>query len=351
MSYPSPATVAFLGAGNIAVSYANSLGQRDDLRIVGVFDLDETKRDELAARTGGQSYPTMDALVADKPDLVVNLTSAPHHYATTGELIRHGLDVFTEKPLALTYLEATELVSQAEQAGVRLGCAPSLWLSPAARRAAAEVRAGRVGDVRLVTAEVHQGRIESWHPAPETFYRIGPVVDAGIYPLTLLTATLGPIAVVSAVSGRSLDDRSTLDGAHFTPGAPDTWLISGVFRSGALLQLTCSFYVDAQVSPRSVQWHGHRGSLRLDDWMHSGAGIWAAEFGSAYQQLVEPDPEAGIDWGLGVVDLIEAGRAGRPHLTDPAQAAHLVEVLEAVAASASRGEQVAISSVFTPAAQ
>ena len=177
---PGPSRVAFVGAGNIAGPYAASLLNHSDLQLVGVLDLDVAKQDTFAREWGCTSFASLDELVDARPDIVVNLTSAPHHFASTAELIDRGQSVFSEKPLALTPAEARQLVDQAESRSVRLACAPSLWLGAASLAAAERVRRGALGEVRLITAEVHQGRIETWHPAPQPFYAVGPVVDAGV---------------------------------------------------------------------------------------------------------------------------------------------------------------------------
>jgi predicted dehydrogenase len=47
-------------------------------------------------------------------------------------------------------------------------------------------------------AEANWGRVERWHPSPESLYEVGPLVDVGIYPLTILTAMFGPARLVTA---------------------------------------------------------------------------------------------------------------------------------------------------------
>lgn len=341
--------IAFIGSGNIAGPYAESLGRHAELKLVGVFDLDQEKSQAFASAHEISSYLSLDELCADRPDIVVNLTSAPFHYATTRELIERGQTVFSEKPLAMAHVQAEELVALADDHELRLAGAPSLWLGAAQLATAEALRDGAVGAVRLINAEVNQGRIESWHPAPFTFYQVGPVADAGVYPLTYLTAIFGRIRRVTAVSTTALPNRTTLDGQGFEPKTADAWYIVAEFASGPMLRLTCTFYNDSATQPRYIEFHGDNGSLRLDDWLLPGSSISRAAFGSEYSTFRQADENKPLDWSLGVLDLAAAILENRPHRTRATHAAHVVEVLDAIAESARSGAGVDVVSDFESA--
>jgi predicted dehydrogenase len=337
--------IGFVGSGNIAGPYAGSIARHAELKLVGVFDVDQAKAAAFAEEHDCVAFESLAAL-AEGVDLVVNLTSAPYHYATTLELLGHRVPVFSEKPIALSYDQARELVDVAEQTGTPFASAPSLWLGRSYTQAAERIRRGEIGTVRLVTAEVHQGRIETWHPAPHSFYHVGPVADVGVYPLTYLTAVLGPIRQVSAVSMRLLPERTTKDGEPFEIGVADAWFVTAVFESGAALRLSCDYYVASSTVPRSMDLHGDAGSLRIDDWIMPDAIIERADFGSAYV----PEPAGAkleLDWSLGVLDFAQSMLDGVAHRNSPAHAAHVVEVLQAVATSAAEGRVVDVTSGFT----
>jgi predicted dehydrogenase len=336
--------IGFVGAGNIAGPYAGSVARHPELRLVGVFDLDQPKAAAFAAAHSCEAFDSLSSL-ARAADIVVNLTSAPYHYATTRELLNLRVPVFSEKPLALSYDEAQELVSLAEQSATPLACAPSLWLGRSYLEAAERIRDGEIGAVRLITAEVHQGRMERWHPAPQSFYQVGPVADVGVYPLTYLTAVLGPIRQVFATSIRALPERTTKDGATFQIGAADAWYVTAVFEAGPALRLSCDYYIGSATVPRSIDFHGDLGSLRVDDWITPDAIIERADVGDAF--AAEPvGPKLELDWSLGVLDLARSIRDAIPHRNSAAQAAHVVEVLQAIATSAAEGRAVKVASSF-----
>jgi predicted dehydrogenase len=338
----SPTRVALLGAGNIAGPYAESLLMHPELSLIGVFDLDEEKRAQFASTHGCASYASLDELYADAPGIVVNLTSAMYHFQTTKELLKFDTPVFSEKPLSLDYAGARELVETARESGTRLACAPSVWLGKAQLFALESVASGSVGDVRMVTAEVNQGRIEAWHPAPRLFYTVGPVVDAAVYPLTMLIALFGRVSSVSAVSRTLLESRQTLSGDSFTPETPDTWFIVADFASGPVLRLSCNFYVDSPTEDNNLIFHGNKGSLRLDDWLMPGSSVRIASYGEPYEELLPADDSVPLDWALGLADLAASLADGRPQKTLADRAAHVTQVLEAIGLSAREGRTVEI---------
>jgi predicted dehydrogenase len=344
MEARSVTRIGFVGSGNIAGPYAISMARHPELQLVGVFDVDQDKAATFASAHECKAFESLSAL-AGHVDIVVNLTSAPYHYSTSRELLRLGVSVFSEKPIALSFDEAQKLVALAQGADLRLASAPSLWLGRSYLDAAERIRSGEIGAVRLITAEVHQGRIEKWHPAPHSFYQVGPVVDVGVYPLTYLTAVLGPIRQVSAVSMRLLPERTTKDGETFQIAVADAWHVTALFESGAALRLSCDYYIGSATVTRSIDFHGDEGSLRVNDWILPDAVIERAGAGEAYS--AEPaGPKLDLDWSLGVLDLARSIAGGYPHRNSAAHAAHVVEILQAIATSAAEGTVVEVSSTF-----
>src|SRR5207247_2620948 len=128
----------------------------------------------------------------------------------TTQCLRAAKHVHSEKPLAMTYPEALSLVSLARQQKVRLSCAPFTFMGVAQQTAGRLLREGSLGTVRLIYAEVNAGRIETWHPAPQSFYDVGPLFDVGGYPLAIILSFLGPARRVSAYGQVLSPQRHTL---------------------------------------------------------------------------------------------------------------------------------------------
>jgi predicted dehydrogenase len=347
--------IAVVGCGNIADSYAKTIAAQPRLTLVGATDLDPERAAALTARYGGVAYATLDELLADDGvDTVVNLTIAAAHVSVTTAALDAGKHVHSEKPLALRAAEAWSLVELARERGLRLGCSPFTLLGEAQQTAWKAIRDGRVGTVRAVFAEVDWGRIETWHPAPQSFYEVGPTIDVGVYPLSIVTAMFGPVRSVRAFGRVLAPDRMTKDGAAYRVTTPDLQILTLELDGGVVVRLTCSFYAGRPARDHAaLVFHGDTGSVWLETFMQLDCGVLAGTLGSdAYEvvPLVRPGA-ATMDWARAVADLADAIADDRPHRATGEQAAHLVDVLEATAASmAADGAAVGVTTCFPPPA-
>jgi predicted dehydrogenase len=341
---------AVVGCGNVAARYAQTLPRHPQVELVGATDLVRARAEAFVDAFGGRCYGSLDDVLADPAvEAVLVLTVPAAHAEVVRRSLRVGKHVHTEKPLALGSAEAWQLVADADAAGLRLASSPVTFLGDAQLALARLVRQGRLGRVRLAYAEANWGRIERWHPDPESLYDVGVLVDVGIYPVTLLTALFGPVRRVTAAA-RTLDpDRRTLDGRSFHPGRPDFVVAVLDLEDGPTVRLTASFYPEPTTRGRGIELHGDEASAYLESWQRFDSALALAPRGEEYAPVpVGGDPFAGVDLGLAAAELADAVREGRPHRTGPAHAAHVVEVLEAVYRSSEAGTPLEISSSFPP---
>jgi predicted dehydrogenase len=340
-----------VGCGVIAGAYLDDLVRYPEVDLRGVADLQEGRARELAARKGVRAYSSPHELLADPTvDIVVNLTTHQAHREVSGRALAAGKHVHSEKPLALTVADAQALVELADRCGKRLSCAPATFLGEAQQTAMKVIRDGRLGPVRVVYAEVNWGRIESWHPAPQSFYEVGPLFDVGVYPLALATAAFGPASRVTAYGKVVKPQRHTLDGQPFSAIAAD-FITTLVEFNDVVLRLTASFYVGGGSRQRGFELHGDEGSLILDDWQRFDSPISHRPVGgdpTPVPPLRAPYP--GIEWGRPVRDLVAAIAEQRPHRASGEQAAHIVEILDATRRSYEGGCPVPVHSTFAPPA-
>lgn len=356
-STPAPAherlRVAVVGCGNIAGAYGEALNQRSEIEILGASDLDLDRAKEWVEKHGGKAYASLDEVLADPAvEVVINLTIQHAHVEVVSRALEAGKHVHSEKPLAPTFAEARQLVALAKEKGLRLSCAPVTWLGEAQQTVWKMVRDGRVGQPRVVYATVDWARIETWHPNPGPFYAAGPVGDVGVYPISLLTAWFGPVKRVTAAGAVLLPQRTDMNGKPFTVGKTDFAVAVLEFGHGLLVRLSANFYVGEPADRRAVlEIHGDEASVRTE-WFAATAPIEFGKFGEAYRPVSPVRAPAGsgdwyVDWSAGVYELWRAIREGHPHPTSGEQAAHVVEVIEAVETAVRSGQRVELTSEFT----
>jgi len=344
--------VGIIGCGNIAGHYAGDLKRYSQIDVVGVTDTDAAAAKAFADEHGFAVIESSEAMLADdRVELVLNLTPAQVHKDVIAQCLRAGKHVFSEKPLAMTAADATALVALAEDKGLRLGCAPSTALSEAQQTLWKCVRDGKIGRARVAYADMNHGRIETWHPSPGLFYAAGPVFDIGAYPLVLLTSIFGPARRVTATGKILLADRKDIHGQPIAVTAPDFFTANIEFDDDALARLTVNFFVDGLKKQHGIEVHGEEGSVHVESpWMFN-APVQYAPFGAEYQSVpLVGEPFDGVEWGRGLLEMVEAMAAGRPHRTSGRHAAHIVEIMCAIHASADAGQAVEIASEFDPPA-
>jgi predicted dehydrogenase len=337
--------LGIVGAGVIAARYAERIAEVDGLELVAVNDVLPERAQALAAKHDARAYASLDELFPNV-DTVLNLTIPATHAEVTRAALEAGKHVHTEKPVALRAEDAHALAALARERGVRLSCAPATLLGEAQQTAWKLIRDGGIGDVKVAYAEANWGRIESWHPEPESLYVSGPLVDVGIYPLTIVTAMFGPVRRVSAYATTIQPVRTRSDGATFELTTPDWWVAALEHESGVLTRLTATFWVRPG-KQRGLEFHGEDAALWLPTWAESDSRLQRTTNGEDYEDVpLLREPYDGIDWAAALLDLDEAIRDDRPHRMSAEHAAHVVEVLNAAATQ----QSVELSSGFPPPA-
>ena len=339
--------IALVGAGNIADRYAAAIAGAPELELAGATDLERARAEALTGEFGGRAYPDLAAVLADEDvDTVVNLTVPQAHFEVAAAALEAGKHVHNEKPLALRHEDAARLVELASDHGVRVSSAPTTLLGEAQQTLWKRIRDGAVGRVRAVYAEANWDRIESWHPDPRSLYAVGPLVDVGVYPLTILTGIFGPVRSARAYTTTLEPDRTMLDGTAFTPAGPDFVVAVLEHEQAVVTRLTASFYV-GPCKQRGIEVHGDEGSLYLPTWAEANSRLELQQRGGEYATIPPVrEPYPGIDWGRALIDLAQAIEEGRPHRAGAEHAAHVVETLNAVETAAEQGGAVAVRSVF-----
>ena len=341
--------VAIIGCGNIAGPYADDLPNYPETNLLGVTDIDRARAETFAEQHNTKAYASVDDLLADPSvELVVNLTTQHAHKAITTQCLMVDKHVWSEKPLAMTYDEAVGLVELARERGLRLGCSPFTLMGEAGQTAWKLLREGRLGDVRLIFAEVNWGRIEAWHPEPDSFYKAGPLFDVGVYPLTIITAIYGPARRVSAYGRILYPNRMTKAGVPFHVEALDYVTASIELASGQIVRLTSDFYVSNMSTRQTgIEFHGDLGSLHLAGWHIFNSKVLFASFDQPLEEVaLVRHPHKGVPWGRGVWEMVCAMLEDRPHRFTGEHAAHITEILCATTESAKTGRPVDIVSSF-----
>jgi predicted dehydrogenase len=362
--------LGIIGAGDIANrTYVSLLKRVGDADVVAVYDQDPIRAAQLL-ETLLERWPqakvvnSIDELRTEaQVDAVFNLTPAAVHHVVTRTALEAGLHVYSEKPLAPSVRDASELIALADANGLLLQCAPGNVASPRFSWVSEIIRSGQIGKPHLITGQMANMGPATWAPYrhdPRPFYDVGPLVDQGIYGLHWMTGLLGPAISVQAVVRTAIPERVTRTmgstGVPFTFTKADQMLINLTFAE-AHGHLFSSFAVAGTRVPH-LEIHGSSGSLSLLDVdLESSRGtalICSLPVDSGappeWREIEQPsDPDL-----IATTDVIQDGAEhfvaclnGRAQPVLSAEhARHVVEIIDCVDESASTGTSIPLSTTF-----
>ena len=345
-----PVGIGVIGCGNISSAYLTAARKFPILDVVAVSDANPEAAEARAAEFGIPAR-SVDAVLADPSvEAVLNLTVPKAHVEVGLKALAAGKHVHSEKPIGVTVAEARKLVEAAAAKGLRVGCAPDTFLGGAhqtARRCVDQGLIGRpIGGAAFFMCPGH----ERWHPNPGFYYLGGggPMLDMGPYYVTDLVNLLGPVASVSGVATRTRSERivtsKPLAGTRI-PVEVATH-VTGVllFASGAAVSMTMSFDV-ARHKHVPIELYGEAGSLIVPDPNYFGGKVESATAAEDWREIPTEGPYADGNYRiLGLADMAQAIRSGRPHRASGELAFHVLEVMEAFQRSSDEGRAVTIAS-------
>ena len=340
-----PLRVGVIGCGIIGKRYVRDSRAFDAWRPVACADLDTACADAFAAEFGLRSEP-VDGLIADpEVDLVLNLTPPAAHASLVQAALRAGKHVYTEKPLATTADEGRELLAEARQRGLRLGCAPDTFLGSAYETGRRLIADGTIGTPLGATATMLVGGPETWHPNADMFYRRGggPLLDIAPYYLAALVSLLGRIDAVAGFTETPTLQRTLGAGPRaghvVTVEVPTHAAAILRLAGGVLATLTVGFESRNQyVSGMRV--FGTTGSLTLPDANAFGGDLLLATGRSEPEPVPYESHRDRETRGLGIQDLAESLFDDRPHRAKGELALHVLEAAEAIVHAGEEGRVI-----------
>jgi len=251
--------IAIVGCGFVADYYVKTLPGHPQLELVGVMDRIQERADKFSAYHSVPAYKSFDELLKDdRVDIVLNLTNPRSHYEVSKACLLAGKHVYSEKPLAMDFFEAEELVKLAEARGLQISSAPCSLLGETAQTLWKALRENQVGKVRVVYAEMDDGLVhkmpykqwvsESGTPWPyKDEFEVGCTLEHAGYYVAWLVAFFGPATSVTAFSSCLIPDKET--DVPLDVNAPDFSVACIQFASGVVARLTCGIIAPHMITP------------------------------------------------------------------------------------------------------
>lgn len=106
--------VGVFGVGSLGQWHARIYSEDPRVRLVGLYDVDPARADDVARRYGTQAFPSAEAL-ADRIQAASIVVPTHLHHGVALPLLERGIHLLVEKPISATLAEAEEMVGLAER--------------------------------------------------------------------------------------------------------------------------------------------------------------------------------------------------------------------------------------------
>ena len=304
-----------VGAGVIGKQHGEVISQlADRIELVAVVDVHVDRAEEVAAKHGAATYPSLtEALAAVGTDAVSICTPTGSHGLLAIEALRAGKHVIIEKPAEITVARTDEIIAAQREAGTLVSVISQHRFDRSTELAVAAIERGELGRLTSGIAAIDWWRGQNYYDSGEwrgtwDLDGGGALMNQGVHTVDLLVATLGRPVEVFAYTGTLAHERIEVE---------DVAVGVVRFESGALGVLHATTAAYPGLSAR-LQVHGDKGSVVIDNdeltYIHlTPAGSEGEEkaygsLGSADNQVAdyatEPDTRAGAGSDAGALSSV-----------------------------------------------
>ena len=203
--------IGMVGAGHIAQTHAEQLATLPEVRLAGALDSVAEKARAMAERYDARAYPDLASMLP-QVDVVYVCTPPKFHREAVVAAAEAGVQVFCEKPLAVSLADAEAAQEAVERAGITFMMGFNFRFSPALARLRELVASGALGDLysfwrlRLLWSP---HRPPNWRTDPR--FLCGMAIESLSHDFDYMRWVAGDVASVAARVGTSQSDVEGYD--------------------------------------------------------------------------------------------------------------------------------------------
>ena len=327
-------------------AHARDFVAHPDAKLVAVCDVDPKRCADAAKEWNCSSYGDVaEMLKREKPDLVSVATPNAFHAPLAIQALKAGCHVLCEKPMAMNAGESRRMLAAANRARRRIMINFSFRFSPATYFLKQQVDAGVLGSVYAGRTVWHRRRglpgFGGWF-GQKRLSGGGPLIDLGVHRLDLalwlmghpkpkwvLANTFNPIASCLAKAEKKAYD------------VEDSAFAMIRFENGTMLEVEASWAINqAQREFMETRLYGTRAGLiqhNVGEGYDFASSVFLEQNGVQYDLTPHP-PIPAVKSAYH--HFVEAIRDNKPHQATGEEGLSVMELLDAIYASAARGEPV-----------
>ena len=120
--------VGLIGCGHISETYFRGHEYFNNFQIIKCADINIENAKKCAETYGIESCSVDELLNDSEIEIILNLTIPRAHYEIAKKSLDHGKHVYSEKPMAVNFVEGEELLNLANSKNLYIGNAPDTFL-------------------------------------------------------------------------------------------------------------------------------------------------------------------------------------------------------------------------------
>ena len=289
---------AIVGCGGISRVHAQVLSDADYTELVACADIRPERARERADKFGGRPYTDyLEMLDLEKPDVLHICTPHSLHVPMALEALRRGVNVFMEKPAAISDEQFDQLLAAARESSAKVGVCFQNRFNPttkAMRRLLAEGDSGQALGARAFVTwkrEAPYYTESGWRGSLETEGG-SALINQSIHTMDLLVHLLGtPVSVEATASNRHLvgviETEDTLEACiTFEGGARALFYATTAYAEDApvLVEIVCEGRT-IRFEGDELTVRGKDGSRRVET-LQNVAAIGKSYWGSGHSACI-----------------------------------------------------------------
>jgi predicted dehydrogenase len=338
---------AVIGLG-IGRGHARCFHKHPEAEVVAVADVDASKfvhvEDFLPSTAERYDNPS-EMLQKEDLDIVAIAVPNTFHKPLAIEAMKRGVHVFCEKPMAMNAAEAEEMLAVSRETGKRLMINFSFRFTPQSWQMKKEVDSGVLGDIYFGRTVWHRRRglpgFGGWF-GTKALSGGGPLIDLGVHRLDLALWLMGypkPTYVMASTYDHIGSAMAKEQGKHFDVEDLAVALIK--FENGATLEVEASWA--ANIKERELmetRLMGTKGGLvqrNLNEGYDFQAEMFVEQNGCQFD-MTPHDPIPGVV--SSAHHFVDCIRNDTPHTATAEEGVTVMRLLDAIYASAEKGEPV-----------
>ncbi len=340
--------VGVIGLG-IGRHHVKAFSELEESTVTAIADMDESRLKEFGDQYNVEKRYTDGYEMIEKESLDIVCVATPNkfHKPYTLAALKAGAHVFCEKPMAMNAEEAEEMLAVSKETGKRIMIDFSYRFTPQSQQLKKEIESGLLGDIYYADTKWLRRRglpgFGGWFGQKELSGG-GPLIDLGVHRLDLALWLMGyprPTWVLGSIYDPIAKRLSSHQNKKFDVEDFAAAMIK--FDNGATLNLTASWASNIKekelMSTRLLGTDGGLLQYNLNEGYEFDAELYIERNGCQFNMKPHGHIPDTVD---AMTHFAKSIISDTPHIATGEEGLRVMKILDAIYASAAKGEPVKI---------